>query len=72
MDVYTTKQWEWIADRYHEGYSLQALADWLDLNRNTVRMKLDSMGCRTGRQDMREELDRRKKEFMALYEEGDD
>ena len=34
--IYSDAQWEWCAGKHSEGYSIQKIADFLGLNRETV------------------------------------
>lgn len=59
--MYTDKQWEWIVERYTEGYRVTELAGFLGVHRNTVEYHLREMG-RYGRKDLKG----REKEFLRL------
>ena len=42
--IYSDAQWEWCAGKHREGYSIQKIADFLGLNRETVARKFYRMG----------------------------
>jgi DNA-binding CsgD family transcriptional regulator len=61
-NVYSQKQWCWIADRRKEGYTLKELADFLDTNQSWVSIH-------TRKKDILPPLEQRKSEFYALPDE---
>lgn len=67
---YTPAQWQWIWERYCEGYSIKELSRFLYLHRETVRRRFQRMGLRPyNREDLPDLYDRRG-EFRALAREG--
>ena len=42
---FTDTQWQWVADRYREGYPMGDLASFLGIHRNSVRRGLIRMGA---------------------------
>lgn len=69
--LYTNKQWEWLADRYREGYSVREIRRFLELSRCSVSHKLTRMVKQEERQKNTQlvPLWMRKEEFYAVYEE---
>ncbi|MDD5932251.1 MAG: hypothetical protein PUC45_07365 [Oscillospiraceae bacterium] len=65
---YTKDQWEWIWDRFCEGYTLRELSGFLYLHHETIRRRFQRMGRRP--LDRRElpPLSERREEFRALEE----
>ncbi len=61
-NLYTKKQWNWVADRRKEGYTLKELADFLGTNQSWVSIH-------TRRKDILSPLEQRKSEFYALPDE---
>ena len=43
MLPYTIEQWKWIARKRMEGYSMNELAEFLGVHRNTVERKLNEV-----------------------------
>lgn len=67
---YTPAQWQWIWERYCEGYTIKELSRFLYLHRETVRRRFQRMGLRPySREDLPDLYDRRG-EFRALAGEG--
>lgn len=67
--LFTEKQWKWIADRYLEGYTQKMLAEFLGLARNTVERHFQKMGVIPYHRSELEPLSNRKKEFIELGKE---
>ena len=44
--LYTERQWQWVADRYREGYTARELADFLCVDYGTVCKHMRSMGVK--------------------------
>lgn len=62
---FTRDQWQWLADRYREGYPIQELSAFLGVHRETVRRGLIRQGVRTGPGGL-PPLNDRKQEFYGL------
>ena len=60
--IFTERQWDWVRDRFCEGYSAAALARFLGVGLSTVYQHVE---CRKELPP----LDGREKEFNALREE---
>lgn len=61
--MYSDAQWEWVAQRYSEGYSKLSLATFLGLSEATVRNKMSELDAhRTPYPD----LNNYRAEFNAL------
>ena len=43
---YTPGQWQWIWERYCEGYTIKELSGFLYLHHETVRRRVQRMGRR--------------------------
>ena len=66
---YTAEQWQWVWERFCEGYSLKELGGFLYLHHETIRRRFQRMGLRP---EVREELmplAERRGEFRALQRE---
>lgn len=61
-DIYSAKQWQWVADRRKEGYTLKEIAAFLGLGMGTVYE-------RTRKKHPLPPLEQRKAEFCALPDE---
>jgi hypothetical protein len=61
--IYTDAQWQWVADRYTEGYTKMALAKFLQVDYSTLWHHLCRMGVE---RDELPPLSDRMKEFNAL------
>ena len=68
-DMYSDTQWEWIAAKRAEGYSMRQLSDFLGLNAESVLTALRVRGL-VPQERPAEPLDR--SEFNALAEVDDD
>lgn len=66
---YTNAQWDWVAARYREGYRIKELAEFLGINRESVRHNLARLGVVPYAHDELDPLSSRAAEFNAL---GDD
>ena len=44
MRIYTKKQWDWLWQRYCEGYSLGMLGAFLGLHPETIRRRFQKLG----------------------------
>ena len=65
---FTDAQWQWVVDRYHEGYPQSDLAKFLGLWRNTLFRNLQRLGAIPYGRDELEPLESRRAEFNALGE----
>ena len=63
---YTNAQWDWVADRYREGYRIKELAEFLGINRENVRKNLARLGVAPYAHDELDPLSSRKAEFNQL------
>lgn len=66
---FTEKKWEWVAERYREGYTQKMLAEFLGINRYTIQRHFQKMGVIPYALDELDPLSERKKEFIELGEE---
>lgn len=62
--LYSAKQWNWIAQKYREGYTIETLACFMGISRDTVTRKLQKMGVKPFSQSELDPLD--KNEFNEL------
>ncbi len=67
---FTTRQWQWIGERFREGYSLETLAVFLGVHRETVRRGLIRIGIKPRNKQVLSSLARRKQDFLLLGQEG--
>ena len=63
---FTRIQWQWVADRYREGYTLTDLGEFLGIHRNSVRLGLVRMGFRPEVRGELPPLPPRRSEFLRL------
>ena len=63
-DEITREQWQWLLERYAEGYTLAEIGDWLGLHPRTVSRRWEALGLRSS--DLHVPLKERRKEFDAL------
>lgn len=63
---FTPEQWQWVAERYREGYTQKMLGEFLGVNRYTVARHLQSMGVIPYARDELDPLNERKAEFIQL------
>jgi hypothetical protein len=66
---FTDAQWQWVVDRYREGYPQTELARFLGLYRNTLFRNLQRLGAIPYGLDELDPLEERRAEFEALGEE---
>ena len=71
---FTYGQWRWIKERYDEGYSMETLAEFLGIDRRTIRTGFVRLGFYPGvKTDLPPLIDRRE-EFLkrgaANHESG--
>lgn len=69
-EIYSKEQWDWIAERYIEGYHLKELAKFLGIHHNTLLNHFLKMNV--SRIPKRFPLSERKSEFMSLCKEYKD
>lgn len=62
--IFTSEQWEWVARKYLEGYTIMSLSRFLGVHRATVCRHLQEMGVMPYALSDLPELD--KAEFNAL------
>lgn len=72
QSMYTDAQWEWCAEKYREGYSIQKIADFLGLNRETVARKSYRMSVIPQNRYELPPLSDFADDFNALFGEGGD
>lgn len=68
--LYSPAQWDWIAERYKDGYTMKKLGDFLEVQTNTVGVQLAKRGIKCGDRTKRfvgVPLIARKDEFNALW-----
>ena len=61
---FTYEQWQWIKERYDEGYSMTALAEFLGINRRSIRVAFVRLGFYPGLRSDLPPLAGRRKEFL--------
>lgn len=64
--LYTEKQWQWIEQKYRQGYYISQLAEFLGIGRETLRRIFQRRGVRPVRHDEMTPLSDFRKEFNAL------
>lgn len=66
---YNMSQWNWIADRFEEGYRVSEIAEFIGMNCKSIYDNLYAIGRRTLPEE-RIPLNERKKEFNTLGADG--
>lgn len=66
-NLYSKAQWEWVAARYKEGYTLVELGEFLGVHYTTVLHRMRAMNVKPPQ--YRPPLRKRASEFNALREE---
>ena len=69
--VLSAAQWRWVGDRWLEGYTMSERADFLGLNRETVRRGLIRLGLRPYGKDELTPLSEREAEYKNIKEGTD-
>ena len=67
---FSDSQWEWIAERTHEGYAQADLARFLGVHRETVRRGLIRIGRKPVKRDELPALSQRHDEFLHLRDKN--
>ena len=70
-DLYTEAQWQWIEQKYREGYYISQLAEFLGIARETLRRIFQRRGLRPISHDEMPPLSEFRREFYALGGEQD-
>lgn len=70
-DLYTEAQWQWIEQKYREGYFMSQLAEFLGIGRNTILRIFQRRGIRPVSHDEMTPLSEFRREFYALGGEQD-
>ena len=70
-DLYTEAQWQWIEQKYREGYFMSQLAEFLGIGRNALRRVFQRRGIRPVSHDEMTPLSEFRREFYALGGEQD-
>ena len=65
-DEITREQWQWLLERYAEGYPLTEIADWVGLHPRTVSRRWDALGLRLHIKELLPPLRERRGEFDRL------
>ena len=63
---FTYEQWRWVKERYDEGYSMEMLAEFLGIDRRTIRTNFVRMGFYPSVKADLPPLVNRRKEFQSL------
>lgn len=65
-DLYTEAQWQWVEQKYREGYFLKDLADFLGIHKETLRRVFQRRGVKPVDREAMTPLLQLRKEFYAL------
>ena len=68
---FTYRQWRWVKERYDEGYSMEALSEFLGINRRSIRTAFVRLGFYPGIKADLPPLSKRQQEFLELAKEDD-
>ena len=70
---FTYGQWKWIKERYDEGYSMEALSEFLGINRRSIRTAFVRLGFYPGVKTDLPPLITRRDEFLqrGMEDEGE-
>lgn len=68
---YTEAQWQWIENKFREGYFLKDLADFLKIHKETLRRNLQRRGVKPLDREAMTPLAELREEFNALGTEED-
>ena len=66
QSFFTLEQWRWIKDRYDEGYSMEKLAEFLGINRRSIRTAFIRLGLYPDTKSDLPPLAERRQEFLDL------
>ena len=69
--LYTEKQWQWVEQKYRQGYYISQLAEFLGIGRETLRRVFQRRGIRPVSHDEMTPLSEFRREFYALGGEQD-
>lgn len=67
-DLYTEAQWQWVEQKYREGYYISQLAEFLGIARETLRRIFQQRGVRPISHEEMTPLSEFRREFYALGE----
>lgn len=67
--MYTKLQWQWIWERYCQGYTYKELGEFLGLHPGSVRRRFVRLGLRPEARENLEPLEERRREFCRLEED---
>ena len=66
QSFYTYEQWQWLKERYEEGYSIKALSAFIGIDQKSIRMGFVRLGFYSGMKLELPPLAERKEEFLTL------
>ena len=69
QSFFTVRQWKWVKERYDEGYSMEALSDFLGINRRSIRAAFVRLGFFPEKKADLPPLAELREEFQALRTE---
>lgn len=66
QSFFTDLQWDWVADRLQDGYTINEVADFLGVHRNSIRRGLIRRGIKPLDREDLPPLKLRRAEFLGL------